>query len=787
MSHHVNKQITNEAVHINVNLRVFSLIGLVLILIYALLSRGLYFNPELLVGLIITGIILAFAAADTAIRGETDFFRFSVDYFITGLTLAYLLSVFQAVSRPDAIIGVLTYICYLAVFFITCQSVRTWRSYRNMMEVIYAGGVLVALIGLSAATGLFRYPGAYQSKQICSTFQYQNALAVFVLTVLLIGLSLWVSSDRKLPWELWYITGSLLLSIVLLGTSSRAVWIMSPIVLAVWISGLNKSQRLSACFKLGYVCVTSVLIGRVFFLRVESGQGQQALAILVSSILVSWVVWMAMLRADTTIEKKHALHAVKKFWRVLGIVYLAVIIVVYAVYAINTLPGGWGNLVPADLTNQLAGISGRDQNLLARSQFTKDAVRIILDYPWLGTGAGGWAVLYQKYKSMPYTAAEVHNNYAQIAVETGIPGFLIYCSIWIVMFYWAYRMLRHFRKHPKWPLAWGITTALLAVAVHSAIDFELSLPAVSIIVWVFFGLIRNGYMLAHREQHSFKLRNLSRLVPLVVGLGVALVLMVPAYRFYRAGILGADGALAMQTGNIAVAEERMKAAAQLDPFNGSYLIDLSKINIVKWHQTGDNQFLEQGMTIAQMATQMEPFNIKIKEGFILCSLSAGRINEAYQAAEQVVADYPFEIKAYEVLANVGAQGAIYNWDKGDMVRAREYIDRVTEIPQVLDQMNAKIAGNSLVAGYESLGKLNMTPPLNLSVGQANLLQGRFAEGISLLMQVGGNQEADQWLAAALNKRDRKISDRLIEKWGTKDKGFRSSVEQVEQLISRAKI
>jgi O-antigen ligase len=776
-----------RGMNINVNLRVFSLIGLIIIITFALVSRGLYFSQELLIGLVLVGVVLLFAVADTVIRGETDFFRFSVDYLITGMVLVYLLSVYGAVSKSDAILGVLKYTGYLAVFYITVQSVRTWRGYRGMMEVILAGAVLVALIGLFSATGVLQYPGAYQFKQIFSTFQYPNALALFVLAASFICLSLWASIEKTSVIELWYIVGLILLSVVLFGTSSRAVWLMYPVFIVGWIFGLYKQQRLVAVFRLGYVLIMSVFISRAFYVRVETGRGQEALIILLGSILLSLAFWLGIQKVNKMIERKHTGQAVKRFWQVLTVAYVVIVVAVYAVYAVQNIPGGWANVVPADLSQQLATVSANDSNLLSRVQLTEDALGIIKDYPLLGTGAGGWAVLYNKYKSMPYTAAEVHNNYAQIAVETGIPGLLIYCSIWVVSFYWAYRLFKHFRRHPKWPLVWGVTIALLAVALHSAIDFDLSLPTLSIITWVLFGLMRNGYLLAHDE--GFRLQRLNggfRLIPVVVGLAVALVLVIPSYRFYKAGILGAEAATAMRAGNISTAESKLRAATQLDPYKGSYLMDLSKIDIIKWGQKGDQALLNQGLARARLALKYEPFNYKLNEGIILCYLSTGMINEAFEVAGQVVTDNPFDIKAYEMMSNLGVQGAMYYQGKGEPARAQDYINKVLGASEEMKRLSGRLAAQGSKE-YEYTGMLKMTPRLNLTLGQAYLLAGSFDEGISLLQQSSRTKEADKWLAAVyMVNGEINEANLLIDRWSRESANFRSSVEQVKQFIAPAK-
>lgn len=64
--------------------------------------------------------------------------------------------------------------------------------------------------------------------------------------------------------------------------------------------------------------------------------------------------------------------------------------------------------------------------------------------------------------------AEAHNDYIQVLVETGIPGLLV--ALWGIA-----AMLRAARRDP-WLVA-----ALVAVLLHSFVDFDLQIPAVAVL------------------------------------------------------------------------------------------------------------------------------------------------------------------------------------------------------------------------------------------------------------------------------------------------------------------
>lgn len=773
---------------LNLNLKMFGLTGLILILYYAFLGRGLYFKPELLAGLVLITVIFLFAAADVSVSGATDFYRFPVDYLITALALVYLAAGIGAVSRPDAAMGVLKYTGYLMVFFITCQSVRTWRSYRVLLEFVFAGAVLVTLVGLLSVTGHFNFPGAYENKQILSTFQYQNGLAIFLTVASLIGISLWNAGKKSSLWDLWYIAGLFLMNITILGTYSRAIWIMYPLMLLIWIFGLQQGRRLEILIRFSYVLITSVLVSRGFFSLVGSGQGPKALLLLQGWLLITLAGWVLMHRVNRSIRRKHIGREVKKFWQGVGIVYLIAVLGIYSAYAVNNLAGGWDAVIPASVTGQLVNISGQDSSYLARGQFAGDALKIVRDYPLLGTGAGGWNALYLKYRTLPYDAAEVHNNYLQVMVETGIPGFLIYISIWGVTFYTAYRLYRNFRKDARWPLVWGVLVGLLAIALHSSFDFDLSLPTLSIFTWMLWALVRNARILARRDGAGLPLGGGLRWLPLLAGLIIAVAVAIPAYRLYQAGELGAQGAVAMAAGQIGPAEEKMRAAMQKDPYSGSYLADIAKLNIVLWLQKGDQENLASGIAMARQAVAKEPHNFRLKENLIQCYLSAGMINEALKEVRQLAADIPLEIKVYEMLANISVESAMYYRQQGDAAKAQAFLRQTVAVPVQLEKRAGQVAKRG-IRGYWYARRLEMTPKLNIAVGQAYLMTGRSVDGTALIEKAVADKETGQkaaaWLAAVhIRNGDQEKADRMIKKWSEKNRDFAASVKRAAKALGQ---
>ena len=114
-----------------------------------------------------------------------------------------------------------------------------------------------------------------------------------------------------------------------------------------------------------------------------------------------------------------------------------------------------------------------------RTYINRDGLRMFLKKPILGWGMGTFPVVYPEFRTF-YTnffVNEAHNDYLQLLVEMGLLGFAT--MIWFVVTVYA----RAFKKIRNWPseMSGAVTLAcvlgLSGILVHSAVDFNLQIPA----------------------------------------------------------------------------------------------------------------------------------------------------------------------------------------------------------------------------------------------------------------------------------------------------------------------
>lgn len=179
--------------------------------------------------------------------------------------------------------------------------------------------------------------------------------------------------------------------------------------------------------------------------------------------------------------------------------------------------------LPTDLVYRIKSINLKEHNAWQRFIFMKDAFKIIRDYPVFGTGGGGWRALYHKYQSYYYTSNEVHSYPVQVWVETGIVGFLALLGIGLLIVHHFYKTRREFIEEDmgtlrKIILTSTVFTAIISLYGHSIIDFDLSLSAVSIMLWVLMGFVSGFYI------ETSKYINVVRLTANVILSGIMVML-----------------------------------------------------------------------------------------------------------------------------------------------------------------------------------------------------------------------------------------------------------------------
>ena len=112
-----------------------------------------------------------------------------------------------------------------------------------------------------------------------------------------------------------------------------------------------------------------------------------------------------------------------------------------------------------------------------RREMLYSSVSMVREQPWTGYGLGTWATVYPAYALFDSggIAYHAHNDWAEWGAEGGMPFFLMLLSV----FLWSARKSIHF--------PWGI--GVVAVFLHSLVDYPLAKPSLAAWVFVLLGVL----------------------------------------------------------------------------------------------------------------------------------------------------------------------------------------------------------------------------------------------------------------------------------------------------------
>lgn len=117
----------------------------------------------------------------------------------------------------------------------------------------------------------------------------------------------------------------------------------------------------------------------------------------------------------------------------------------------------------------------------SRDEVTLSTLGKIIDTPLTGIGAGAFTYAFPTFKHENVTTTKIynntHNDYAQFAVEYGLPVFAILLATVLISLWWSVSAMSKRRNRFHQGVGFGATMALIAIGVHSFVDFNLQIPA----------------------------------------------------------------------------------------------------------------------------------------------------------------------------------------------------------------------------------------------------------------------------------------------------------------------
>ncbi|BAF60764.1 hypothetical protein PTH_2583 [Pelotomaculum thermopropionicum SI] len=722
--------------------------GLAVLLFLPPYFRGLFFQPEQERALIFAAVIFWFAWLWKWSKRDHGFLSHPLDYFILAFPVVYIISAFQAANYGLAVDEVVKTVLYFLVYWLSSRLIRNERDITAILQVIYVSAIGVALAGLSTATGIIHINDGFLNGRIYSTFQYPNALASYLAAVTFIGIYLWLKagSTELNIYQYLYAAGNFLLLAVLLGTRSNGGLLVFAIVFVLFIAGMPKGNRVSAV-------IHFILTGIASFIAIW----QFLSAVGSSKMDMAWLWVFAGLVLTAAGQALYSFVVRKGLLDWIAAHKYVVLAAVLLVAVVGCIGAGVYVSGHAEALKALAE-EVRLRNATERMYFFQDALKMFKERPILGWGGGGWQEAYRAYQSYLYNSNQVHGHYFQIMVETGILGLLAILGIWASFLHLAHR-LYHGTKADNAArfLVWVIFIAALSIGLHAAIDFDLSLSALALVLWTMFGLTRSIEIYTRTASEEKKIR---KYVPpsnaVLAGASIATVVLI-----VFAGSLAAAGSYAVQAGkylqrqNISQGIALLQKAAAYNPFNADYHSSLARI----YQQQGK---FDEGIAEAQKALELSKYSAPRCADLASLYFNGKKSSEeAVSYAEKALSLAPFQVQWYELLSRIYFIVGYNEMVSGNREAAKQYFEKAAAVP---GRIEAKMAAlNDTEKKLWNVAPLmEPTPAVKLNVGASQYLLGRWAEADAGLQAALSGEKTDEktkgeaflWLALLRDKQGR---------------------------------
>lgn len=365
--------------------------------------------------------------------------------------------------------------------------------------------------------------------------------------------------------------------------------------------------------------------------------------------------------------------------------------------------------IPEAISRRLSSISVEDSSLSGRFTFYGDALKIIKDYPILGTGGGGWEAIYRAYQSYEYYTTEVHNFFLELWVETGTVGLLTLAALCITALMTVHKTMVSDIDITAKVLTWGTLSGLVALLGHSGMDFNLSLGAVALYLWQLFGVVKFSGTTIKVEQKPTKTA-----WPAIALVGVSCAFVIFSFLLYQGYTYGQQAVRSIEEQDIIKAREYFEKAAKYDPYTASFKADLAQLDYFIALQTENDDLLQKSEDMRAEAVNLEPYNARLKTQLAAYYLEHGELDEGISLLEEITEINPFNIENWHNLADAYYKTAVVYIRQEQKDKALELLNKSQEIFDKISQYNSKVPKSAR-------NKLELPNELMLYVYKSKLL------------------------------------------------------------------
>jgi len=370
---------------------------------------------------------------------------------------------------------------YAGIFALVGMVVRSEQRLRVLLYAIVMSGLIQAFLAIflsstNAVTKLFYFELTHSDAK--GSFANRNNLAAYLELCLSVGVGLLVASmaEQRLAGKVavgWKENINSLLGFLL---SSKMI-VRGMLIVMVIALVLTRSRMGNTAF------FVSLLVGGGIVASVRKELRRTAGILVVSMLVIDLFIvgqWVGIEKVVDRISDTQLKTVVNE---------------VHAVGAATA------RMQQSNTSNE--------ESIEQRVEASRQAMAMVKDRPWLGFGAGTFYTSFLAYQSTDFAGYwnHPHNDFVEIAVDTGLIGLGLLASLACMVAWRALKQLRgHFRQ-VEFAAALGALLSLTCMLIHGAVDFGLQIPANSmllcmILAGVYAGDERSGSSNSRKRRTS---------------------------------------------------------------------------------------------------------------------------------------------------------------------------------------------------------------------------------------------------------------------------------------------
>lgn len=347
-------------------------------------------------------------------------------------------------------------LAYLAAFALVMLCVNTPQRVAGLLGAVVAGGVLQAVLAVVLHSSRARYQYLFtefvQGHRAMGTFPNPDHLAGYMELTLSAGLGLLLAqfaAGHVAAAPAWQQRAATALRFLMSAKMRLRLMLVVMVVALV----MTHSRMGNGAFFL------SLLLMGGLVAALSAQWRRPALWLVLSMALVDVVIvgqWVGLGRVierlqdtaeSTSLDAQPAQQAA----------------------AMPAMPATGGLVAPAKA----------EESIQDRLRIPRLSLPLVVQQPWFGHGGGTYVLALPPIKpaGFPHHWDHAHNDYVEIAVDTGLVGLALLLGMASASAWRAARLIDD--RHPPLDKGVGVATltALCCMALHSMVDFNLQIPA----------------------------------------------------------------------------------------------------------------------------------------------------------------------------------------------------------------------------------------------------------------------------------------------------------------------